>query len=163
MNYTIRKIQSEEVEEALALALEVFMQFEAPAYKPEGTETFKRDIVENKEFIQRCIRGVCPIYAAYDRGKIIGIIGMRSNKTHINLAFTKKEYHRQGVATAIFNFLKEDLLKENPSLEEITLNSSPYGLPFYLHLGFEPLSEEQETEGIRYTPMKYRIRKEDRI
>lgn len=163
MNYTIRKIQSEEVEDALALALEVFMQFEAPAYKPEGTETFKRDIVENKEFIQRCIRGVCPIYAAYDRGKIIGIIGMRSNKTHINLAFTKKEYHRQGVATAIFNFLKEDLLKENPSLEEITLNSSPYGLPFYLHLGFEPLSEEQETEGIRYTPMKYRIRKEDRI
>lgn len=163
MNYTIRKTQSEEVEEALALALEVFMQFEAPAYKPEGTVTFKRDIVENKEFIQRCIRGVCPIYAAYDRGKIIGIIGMRSNKTHINLAFTKKEYHRQGVATAIFNFLKEDLLKENPSLEEITLNSSPYGLPFYLHLGFEPLSEEQETEGIRYTPMKYRIRKEDRI
>lgn len=163
MNYTIRKIQSEEVEDALALALEVFMQFEAPAYKPEGTETFKRDIVENKEFIQRCIRGVCPIYAAYDRGKIIGIIGMRSNKTHINLAFTKKEYHRQGVAIAIFNFLKEDLLKENPSLEEITLNSSPYGLPFYLHLGFEPLSEEQETEGIRYTPMKYRIRKEDRI
>ncbi|HBH94527.1 MAG TPA: N-acetyltransferase [Ruminococcaceae bacterium] len=163
MNYTIRKIRSGEVEEALALALEVFMQFEAPAYKPEGTETFKRDIVENKEFIQKCRNSVCPIYAAYDRGKIIGIIGMRSNKTHINLVFTKKEYHRKGVATAIFNFLTEDLLKENPSLEEITLNSSPYGLPFYLHLGFEPLSEEQETEGVRYTPMKYRIKKEELI
>ena len=83
---------------------------------------------------------------------------MRSNKTHINLVFTKKEYHRQGVATAIFNYLLEDLLKENPNLKEITLNSSPYGLPFYLKIGFIPLSDEQETDGIRYTPMKYPIR-----
>ena len=60
MNYTVRKIQSEEVEEALALALEVFMQFEAPAYKPEGTETFKRDIIQNKEFAEKCRKGVLP-------------------------------------------------------------------------------------------------------
>ena len=48
--YEIRKIHSNEVMEALALALEVFLQFEAPDYKPEGIETFKRDIVENDEF-----------------------------------------------------------------------------------------------------------------
>ena len=42
--YEIRKIHSNEVMEALALALEVFLQFEAPDYKPEGIETFKRDI-----------------------------------------------------------------------------------------------------------------------
>ena len=152
--YFIRKINSDEVAEALALALEVFMQFEAPVYKPEGVKTFKRDIVENEEFINNCKQGICPIYAAYDGNKIVGIIGMRSNKTHINLVFTKKEYHRQGVATALFNYLLEDVLKENPSLNEITLNSSPYGKEFYLHLGFIPLSEEQEIDGIRFTPMK---------
>ena len=155
--YPIRKIIPTEVPEALSLALEVFMQFEAPDYKPEGVETFKRDIVENEEFIDNCKRGICPIYAAFDNGRIIGIIGMRSNKTHINLVFTKKEYHRQGVATAIFNYLLADLLKENPALQEITLNSSPYGKPFYLHLGFTPLDQELETNGIRYTPMKYFI------
>ena len=153
--YFIRKINSDEVTEALALALEVFMQFEAPDYAPEGVATFKRDIIENEEFIGRCKQGICPIYAAFDGNKIIGIIGMRSNKTHINLVFTKKEYHRQGVATALFNYLLEDVLKENPSLNEITLNSSPYGKEFYLHLGFIPLSEEQEIDGIRFTPMKY--------
>ena len=157
-NYQIRQINSSEVNEALALALEVFMEFEAPDYNPQGVETFKRDIVENKEFIAKCENGKCPVYAAFDNGKIIGIIGMRSNKTHINLFSTKKEYHRQGVATAIFNYLLEDLLKENPNLKEITLNSSPYGLPFYLKIGFIPLSDEQETDGIRYTPMKYPIR-----
>lgn len=155
--YTIRKITPAEVREALALALEVFMQFEAPDYGPEGVETFKRDIVENEAFISQCEQGLCPIYAAFDGEKMIGMIGMRSNKTHINLVFTKKEYHCRGVATAIFHCLLNDLRKENPSLEEITLNSSPYGKGFYLRLGFLPLSEEREMNGIRYTPMKYVI------
>ena len=155
--YSIRKITSSEVEEALALALEVFMQFEAPDYTPEGVETFKRDIVENDTFIEGCKQGVCPIYAAFDKDRIVGIMGMRSSKTHINLVFTKKEYHHQGIATAIFRYLLEDLRKENPALKEITLNSSPYGKGFYLHLGFIPLSEEQEINGIRFTPMKYEV------
>ncbi len=152
--YEIRKITSSEVNEALNLALEVFMQFEAPDYKQDGVETFKRDIIENEEFISKCKRGDCPIYAAFDDRKIIGMIGMRGSKTHINLVFTKKEYHRKGVATAIFKFL----LQDNPQLSEITLNSSPYGLPFYLKLGFVPQSEEQEQDVIRYTPMKYIVK-----
>lgn len=152
--YTIRKITSDEVAEALSLALEVFMQFEAPDYSPEGVATFKRDIVENADFTNKCRQGLCPIYAAFDESRMIGIMGMRPCRTHINLAFVKKEYHRKGVATAIFNFLIDDVRRENPSIHEITLNSSPYGRPFYLHIGFVPLTEEQEIDGIRFTPMK---------
>lgn len=159
MNFIIRKIFSNEVEEAMELALEVFMQFEAPDYGDAGVDTFKRDIVENPTFIDNAKNGLCPIYAAFDGDKMVAIIGMRSNKTHINLVFTKKEYHRKGIATAIFKFLLNDLLNENPSLNELTLNSSPYGLPFYISLGFIPLSEEQEINGIRFTPMKYIIKK----
>ena len=157
MMYPIRKITGGEVDEALALAMEVFMEFEAPDYGPEGVASFKRDIIENELFISQCRQGICPIYAAFDGGKIIGIMGMRSNKTHINLVFTKKEYHRQGVATALFEYLKQHLLRDNPDLKEITLNSSPYGKGFYLHIGFVPQSEEQEKHGIRFTPMKYLI------
>ena len=111
----------------------------------------------NDEFISKCQQGICPIYAAFDKGKMIGIIGMYSNRKHINLAFTKKEYHRQGVATSIFQYLLADILKDAPKLHEITLNSSPYGKPFYLHIGFKPQSDEQEIDGIRFTPMKYTI------
>lgn len=157
--YEIRKIKENEVKEALSLAMEVFMQFEAPVYKPEGVETFKRDIIENDEFIDNCKKGICPIYAAFDNNKIVGIIGMRATKTHINLVFTKKEYHHRGIATAIFNFLLNDLLAENPDLKEITLNSSPYGLGFYKHIGFIALTDEQELNGIRFTPMKYIIKR----
>lgn len=157
--YEIRKIKENEVKEALSLAMEVFMQFEAPVYKPEGVETFKRDIIENDEFIDNCKKGICPVYAAFDNNKIVGIIGMRATKTHLNLVFTKKEYHHRGIATAIFNFLMNDLLAENPDLKEITLNSSPYGLGFYKHIGFIALTDEQELNGIRFTPMKYIIKR----
>ena len=43
-NIGIRKIAGHEVESAMALALEVFIQFEAPDYGPMGVESFKRDI-----------------------------------------------------------------------------------------------------------------------
>ena len=155
----IRKIVSNEVECAMGLALEVFMQFEAPDYHPSGVDTFKRDIVENPEYLEKARQGVCPIYGAFDGDKIVALMGMRSDRKHINLVFTKKEYHRKGIAKAIFNYLLNDVLKENPSLEALTLNSSPYGLPFYLAIGFIPLSEEQEINGIRFTPMKYIVKR----
>lgn len=155
--YDIRKVRSGEVDEALSLALEVFMEFEAPDYKPEGIETF-RSFIGDERLIQGFKRGICPMYAAFDNGKIIGVIGMRENKTHINLAFVKKEYHRRGIATEIFRFLLRDLREENPALSEITLNSSPYGLPFYRHLGFVSQSEELEEDGIRFAPMKFLVK-----
>lgn len=154
----IRKITPCEVEDAMRLALEVFMEFEAPDYGPLGVETFKKDIVENPEYIENAKRGLCPIYGALDGNKLVALMGMRSSKTHINLVFTKKEYHRRGIARAIFAYLLDDLTRENPTLEAITLNSSPYGLPFYLAVGFVPISEEQVMNGIRYTPMKYFIK-----
>ena len=156
-NIVIRKITGGEVESAMNLALEVFMQFEAPDYPPSGVDTFKRDIVENPEYLESARKGICPVYGAFDGNQIVALMGMRSSKTHINLVFTKKEYHRKGIAKALFSYLLNDVVQENPSLEALTLNASPYGLPFYLAIGFVPLSGEQEINGIRFTPMKYII------
>ena len=52
-NIVIRKITSNEVESAMNLALEVFMQFEAPDYHVSGVESLKRDIVENPEYLEK--------------------------------------------------------------------------------------------------------------
>ena len=59
----IRKITADEVDCAMALALEVFMQFEAPDYGPAGVETFRKDIVENPEYLENA-RIYDPCYAA---------------------------------------------------------------------------------------------------
>ena len=94
----------------------VINRFISNRIKRLRNNNFKRDIVENPTFIDNAKNGLCPIYAAFDGDKMVAIIGMRSNKTHINLVFTKKEYHRKGIATAIFKFLLNDLLNKNPSL-----------------------------------------------
>ena len=154
---TIRRIKSHEVSAAMALVMEVVLQFEAPDYGPEGVTTFRQDVTENEGYLENVRCGVCPIYAAFDGDKMVGVMGMRSNKTHINLVFTRKEYHRRGIATAIFRYLLADVLRENPGLEALTLNSSPYGLPFYKRIGFVPQGEEQTINAIRFTPMKYTV------
>lgn len=155
--YLIRKVKQEEINEALSLVLEVFMEFEAPVYSPEGIEEFK-NIIGNLDFRYKLKNGICPLYVALDNDKIIGVIGMRTNKTHINLLFVKKEYQRQGIATALFKYLLNDILSENKYLARITVNASPYGTPFYLHAGFVKTAVLQTTNGISYTPMKYVIR-----
>lgn len=155
----IRKNASNEVESAMRLAFEVFMEFEAPDYQSSGVDTFKRDIVENPEFLEKARQGVCPIYGAFNGEEIVALMGMRSDRKHINLAFTKKEYQRRGIVRNIFYYLLNDVLNDNPSLEALTLNSSPYVISFYLSIGFISLSEEQEIDGIRFTPMKYIIKR----
>ena len=60
---------------------------------------------------------------------------------------TGAAYHRRGVGTGLFERLREDF----PGA--LTVNSSPFGLPFYERLGFTALSGEQTVNGIRFTPM----------
>lgn len=155
--YEIRRAAQNEVEEALELALEVFMEFEAPEYDVRGVETFTA-YIKDENTVRNYKRGISPMYAAFDNGKLIGLIGMRDNKTHISLAFVKREYHRKGVGTAMFRFLLNDLGESELLFSEITVNSSPYGVPFYKRLGFVPQSGELEADGIRYTPMKYLVK-----
>lgn len=156
-SFVIRKIAAHEVSAAMDLALEVFMQFEAPDYPPEGVDTFRRDIVENPDYLANARRSLCPIYAAFDGDTMMALMGMRSDQRHINLVFNHRAYQRRGITRAIFRYLLQDVLSENPALDALTLNSSPYGPPFYPAIGFTPQTEEQQINGIRFTPMKYII------
>jgi cytochrome c biogenesis factor len=87
------------------------------------------------------------------------IYGIMKNKESKGAMFLADYLFWFGIfSTLVGMFANVDFIN-NPSLNELTLNSSPYGLPFYISLGFIPLSEEQEINGIRFTPMKYIIKK----
>jgi len=154
MHYEIRRLRSDEVDAALDLAMETFAEFEAPDYGPEGIATFRRDIIDNEAFRAACMDGTNRLWGALDGDRVIGLMGMRG-ESHIVLVFTHRDYHRQGVASAILRALLADVRRENPYLRRLTLNSSPYGLPFYLHAGFLPADEEKTINGIRFTAMTY--------
>lgn len=154
MNYDVRRLHPHEVDAALDLAMETYLEFEAPDYGPEGVTTFRRDIYDNEAFRAACTDGTNRMWGALDGSRIIGLMAMRG-ESHIVLVFTHRDYHRQGVASAILRVLLSDVRRENPHLRRLTLNSSPYGLPFYLHAGFKPADAEKTINGIRFTAMTY--------
>lgn len=142
--FTVRHLSDNEVPSALALAWKVFYEYESPVYSEEGTEEFRRCLHE-----ETYLSGIS-YYGAFDGKKLIGEIGIRPDSMHICFFFVDGGYHRLGVGTRMFRYL----LKELPG-ETITLNSSPYGLPFYQAVGFTATEEEKTVNGIRFTPMHY--------
>ena len=142
----VKKIGENKKEEALELVIRVFMKYEAPDYSDEGVETFKRTAVYNKDYMESIT-----MHGAYENNKIVGVIAMRNNGSHIALFFVDGQYHRKGIGKRLFQ-----TVLEQSTADELTVNSSPYAQEVYHHLGFEDTAPEQVTDGIRYIPMIYK-------
>ena len=140
----VRPLESAEKGNALQLAWRVFCEFESPVYAPEGTEEFKRCL--NDDAYLSGIR----YYGAFDADKLVGVLGIREEKCHVCFFFVEGEYQRLGIGRKLFRRMQKDF-----PARTITLNSSPYGLPFYKVLGFTATGSEKTVNGIRFTPMEY--------
>ena len=141
---SMRKLTAGEIPAALELAWKTFSEYESPDYTPEGTEEFRKCLHDNDY-----LAGI-EYYGAFDGEKLIGEIGIRPDRMHICFFFVDGSYHRRGIGTSLFRYLR----KIYPH-DTITLNSSPYGLPFYKAIGFVPTEEEKTVNGIRFTPMRH--------
>ena len=146
----IRKLSAEERYTALELAWRVFSEYESPDYGEEGIEEFRKCLHD-----EGYLAGI-EYYGAFDGERLIGLVGIRSDKKHICFFFVDGKYHRQGIGTMLFKAVRQ----EYPN-QIITLNSSPYGVPFYHALGFTDTDKEQTVNGIWFTPMKYEDFAED--
>jgi len=152
--FSVRMIGRNEWEDAMALCRSVFLEFEAPLYVKEGTESFLR-FISDQTLHTVFINGGYPVCAAYYAGKMIGVAAVRSGP-HLSLLFVDGRFQRKGVGTALVNYMREYLLSVNTGLgnEKMTVNASPVGLKFYLYMGFTPTDVELEKDGILYTPME---------
>ena len=142
--FSIRRLSEDERQTALDLAWAVFSEYESPDYSAEGTEEFRKCLHD-----EGYLSGL-HYYGTFDGEKLIGEIAIRPDRKHICFFFVDGRYHRRGIGTRMFRRLLEDYPNET-----ITLNSSPYGLPFYKAIGFVPTDEERTVNGIRFTAMKY--------
>ena len=138
----IRKLNNEEYNKAILLSLVVFTKCETTDFNTNGLETFKK-FIYNKQLMNELT-----IWGAFDDKQLICIIGTKLNGTHISLFFINPDYHRKGIGGELFN-----CAYANQIVEKITVNSSSYAVRFYESLGFSKAAEEQETDGLRYTPM----------
>lgn len=151
MDIEIRKIfTQEDISAALKLSERVFMEYEAPIYPEEGKDSFLSFLYgENME--RMCREGTIDFFGAFEGVELIGVCAAR-NQNHITLMFVEGSHHKKGVGRALMehtcNYITSAYDKNN-----VTLNSSPYGKPFYEKLGFIATDMEKMEDGIIYTPM----------
>ena len=141
--FTVRRLPPELLPAACDLVWQVFCRFEAPEYSQEGIDEFQRTL-ENMDALRHM-----PFYGAFHGGELVGVLAMRKPQ-HISLFFVKEVWHRQGVGRLLFDAMRRDYADQ-----VFTVNSSPYAVKVYRHLGFVPMNTEQLTNGIRYTPMRF--------
>ncbi|MHB8964138.1 MAG: GNAT family N-acetyltransferase [Saccharofermentanales bacterium] len=149
---TYRKAAADDIRPALDLALRVFMEFEAAEYEPEGIENFKKGIEWKSANARNYLSGVWLMLVAVADENIIGVFESRE-AGRISMAFIDSAYHRQGIATAMMEQIVCALKLRG--YDKVTIKSSPYGLPFYLHFGFVPTDTEQRIRGSVFTPIEY--------
>lgn len=152
----IKIIDTCDLEDALYLVNKVFDEFVAADYSEEGKNTFTAYLNDKyEEVLSDLESGQKKLWGYYIDDKIVGVIGTRDT-THISLMFVDKEYHKRGIAKELFNIVLDEI--NNDSINRfITVNSSPYAVEVYEHLGFVKTDEQQENDGILYVPMKHKL------
>lgn len=141
----IRKLDKTEYSRAASFSIEIYLECGQEDFDEEGICTFK-SFVNNEQLMDELT-----IYGAFINENLIGIIGTKLAGRHLSLFFIQKEYHRKGIGRLLFN----QVLNDYP-VEEMTVNSSTYAIKFYQSLGFDKTDKRQATDGITYTPMKYK-------
>ncbi|MCD7729951.1 MAG: GNAT family N-acetyltransferase [Oscillospiraceae bacterium] len=151
MNFEIKKLETEgEIICAIDLAKEVFMKFEAPIYPKEGTNSFL-GFLYGENMRRMLLEKSIVFFGAFEENQLIGMCAVR-DKNHISLFFVRESCQRRGVGRKLF-YTISNFAKENYNSKTFTVNSSPFGLPFYSAMGFIPTDMERIEDGITYTPM----------
>ena len=148
----IRAVTDDEWPEAMGLAWHVFLIFEAADYSEEGITNFYRFVTDR--ILYRMFKaGQYQLFGYYIEDKLVGIISLR-NSNHISLLFVDENHQYKGVARSLLKFVNNYLLTE-VGMQEVSVDSSPYAVDFYHHMGFVDMDKEITQNGIRYTPMKF--------
>lgn len=143
-------------EKALShLVRTVFMHYIAPDYSQEGIDEFLHYVSEYN-ILERIIEGNHYILTAIHGHTLVGIIEIREFR-HISLFFVNGKYHGQGIGHQLIVKAAELCRAMNPLLLRVSVNSSPFAVPVYIHLGFMIEGNEMEKKGIRFTPMSYSL------
>jgi len=149
----IREIKShEDLERAFELVDKVFSEFVAVDYSEQGRSTFESYLEKILQDIPGYLEaGNKKVWGYVQEDEIIGVLAIRDT-SHIAIMFVDKRHHRKGIAKKLLaTFLEE--LKKNKEVKQITVNSSPYAVKIYEHLGFVKTGEQCEKDGIVFTPM----------
>ncbi len=140
--------------EALSLCRRVFLEFEAPEYGPEGTDTFLQ-FLDPVQMERMTASGLLTFFGHWSEDILTGAGAVRDRR-HISLLFVESSFHCRGIGSSLLDAMMA--FCRRAGIRKITVNASPFAIGFYQNRGFHPLGEEQCARGIRFTPMVYSLR-----
>lgn len=153
-NYEIMRAGIADWDDAMQLAWDTFMKFEADEYGAEGEESFFQ-FIHDPILRRKFILGEYIVFVAKDEDKIIGIISMR-NRVHVSLLFVDEAYHHKGIGGQLIHHA-ENFVQNEYAEHYITVNAAPYAIGFYHQMGFVDVAPQLACDGITYTPMEKMI------
>lgn len=148
----ICRIAPEKLRDALDLVWEVFEEFEVPDYEEMGIQTF-RHFIEYSRMVEKVRQGEMKFWGCYLNNYLVGVVALREGQ-HISLLFVRGRFHHLGIATHLVEIAVAAVEAQDPKIRAVTVNASPYAVEFYRKIGFIKLKEEQQADGIRFTPMR---------
>jgi GNAT superfamily N-acetyltransferase len=143
-----RHIEPVETVAVAKLAREVFDEFVAPHYQPEGVSEFHR-YASADCLTQRHQSGHVTLVAEHS-GELAGMLHLRKPR-HVSMLFVRSSFQHRGVGRGL---LAAAAALIGDADCEFTVNSSPNAVSAYEHLGFRALGAEQCVHGIRFIPMR---------
>ncbi len=130
----------------------VFHKFEAPDYSAEGIAEFAK--YNTPSAMAERIADDHKALLAISGDRVVGVIELRK-LLHISLFFVEWPYQGRKIGRALWEQAYQICQEADPTLRQITVNSSPYAVSIYERLGFSRTGPDQIKNGIRYIPMRF--------
>ncbi len=152
--YTYRLMRDNEPDAVFDLVMRVFRQHIAPTYTKEGLESFLSlftvDFLKDQE----------PKQFTLVAEKQDNIDGMLTNVDtgHIALLFVDQPVQKNGIGKELIHLYLDECRQRFPKLKTVTVSASSNSVSFYEKVGFIKISDEQNDDGLRFTPMQMTIR-----
>ena len=148
----VKRLQQEDLKQALELVWEVFLEEVAPLYTEQGVATFQQ-FINYDMMLPKMMNGSMNFFGAYEGDSLCGVSAVRFDG-HISLLFVGKQWRRRGAAKMLMKAMLYYCV-ELRHLPRITVNSAPNAREVYEHFGFRALGPEREEHGIRFIPMEH--------
>lgn len=144
MNF--RKLNTTELEKCHILIKDCYDSYVAKDYEDKGNAVFY-DFISVESLRKRLLEN-SHIVVAEEKGQLLAMIEFKGN--HLALFFTHVDFLKQGIGKMLFNKAIDILKLEG----KIDVNSSPYAVEVYRHLGFVPYDDFKTQDGITFMPMQ---------
>ncbi len=149
---TVDEIGPDKIIIAHDMIKRTFAEFVAPDFSDTGKASFL-DFINLEAMNDRIENGDSFILAALDDGDVAGVIEI-SEYSYIRLLFVDKKYQGNGIARLLLDEAYKRCRADWHDCSELKVNSSLYAFEIYKKLGFEPVGEKQEKDGVVYIPME---------